>query len=450
MNKELEKQILNLAGKIEHEENKIKGKKEANSIQDVRYIENAIELDGDYKNLICMVFDKGEGNSSFRYYIDNELVCVWDRDVSKKPIFTTNRVKTMNIDLEKVRLLIQNPERFGAEDISVKEELEKNEKLLEKIAVELGVSANELKGMLFPEGKKKEKNKQIKNEKKSEQEETHKVFVNDVNIKQYLDVNTKVDEMRTLGQLLKLQPDCVSVGVIESDEMDEVNKDAEESTRYAFVAVNQDNTVEQIAILEEDHSVGANSTQQTYKVEHDGNVEKNTILSRYTIDGTNATLSARNGDMGRVEVFYSPDKSRDGNESFDKQLQTSNIQFSTRTEQRNIAGYYDSEGDYDKVGNAIKRAESTNVRDYDDTEYKDLDSDSESQSNGSNDIDYDTEIILEDGNITTIREEAEKDKVSPEEFLNKYRNASGKTQEERIENVHDEIENEYRGGDRKR
>ena len=64
----------------------------------------------------------------------------------------------------------------------------------------------------------------------------------------------------------------------------------------------------------------------------------------------------------------------------------------------------------------------------------------------SNDeIGIDDIITLENGKTTSIREEALKDKVSPEEFLGKYKSRAGKTPDEIIENVHDEIEEEYIG-----
>ena len=52
-------------------------------------------------------------------------------------------------------------------------------------------------------------------------------------------------------------------------------------------------------------------------------------------------------------------------------------------------------------------------------------------------------IVLEDGTETTLRQEAAKDKVSPEEFTRRYNEMGGKTPDEKIDNLHEEIEEEF-------
>lgn len=59
-------------------------------------------------------------------------------------------------------------------------------------------------------------------------------------------------------------------------------------------------------------------------------------------------------------------------------------------------------------------------------------------------------IDLGNGETTTIEKEAEKAKVSPEEFLNLYNEAEGKNPKEKIDNAHEEIEEQFRGNERKR
>ena len=61
-----------------------------------------------------------------------------------------------------------------------------------------------------------------------------------------------------------------------------------------------------------------------------------------------------------------------------------------------------------------------------------------------------TSIVLEDGTKTTLRIEAEKDKVSPEEFTRRYNENAGKTPDEKIDNLHDEIEEEFGATSRNR
>ena len=137
MQRKLEEQILNLIKTMKQDERKIKGKKETEAIEDVRYIENALEIDGEWTNIICMVLNKGKDETSYRYYINNELVCVVDSGVSTEPIFTNSRIKEKEALREKLRLLIQTPEKYGKEEISIGHEIEENERLVLKIAKEL-------------------------------------------------------------------------------------------------------------------------------------------------------------------------------------------------------------------------------------------------------------------------------------------------------------------------
>ena len=59
-------------------------------------------------------------------------------------------------------------------------------------------------------------------------------------------------------------------------------------------------------------------------------------------------------------------------------------------------------------------------------------------------------IDLGNGETTTIEKEAEKAKVSPREFLNLYNGAEGKTPKEKIDSAHEEVEEQFRGNERKR
>ena len=60
-------------------------------------------------------------------------------------------------------------------------------------------------------------------------------------------------------------------------------------------------------------------------------------------------------------------------------------------------------------------------------------------------ITEDTEIVLSNVKKSTLGEEARKAKVSPEEFIEKYKIADGNDPAEKVENVHEEIEQEPMG-----
>ncbi len=59
-------------------------------------------------------------------------------------------------------------------------------------------------------------------------------------------------------------------------------------------------------------------------------------------------------------------------------------------------------------------------------------------------INKDTKVVLKDGTESTIGKEADKAKIPVEEFIEKYETADGNTMGEKIENVHDEVDEEFR------
>ena len=159
-------------------------------------------------------------------------------------------------------------------------------------------------------------------------------------------------------------------------------------------------------------------------------------INRGTVNGQEEYLSVRIGQYGILEVDYvRADLSLDESERyFSAPIETQNIRPTTaqvreimdRTKNTSLS-------DEQKRANPeIARKGETKIENIDEVAYND-------------DLDIDDIIVLEDGTQTTIRKEADKAKVSPEEFLNKYEKKSGKTPDEIIENVHEEIEEEYLG-----
>ena len=54
------------------------------------------------------------------------------------------------------------------------------------------------------------------------------------------------------------------------------------------------------------------------------------------------------------------------------------------------------------------------------------------------------ELYLENGEVTTFEKEARKDKISVNEFKKIFEEAEGRTTKEKLENTHQEIENQFR------
>ena len=85
----------------------------------------------------------------------------------------------------------------------------------------------------------------------------------------------------------------------------------------------------------------------------------------------------------------------------------------------------------------IERDGETEARNIDDTASNDL-------------VTPDDIIVLEDGTETTLRIEAEKAKVSPEEFTRRYNEMGGNTPDKKIDELHEEIEEEFGAPSRER
>ena len=467
MQRKLETQILSLIEKLKQEGKKINGQEEIKAIRDVRFIQN-VKIDGKQKDIICTVLSNGKDEEGkeiviYKYYMDNEFICVVDPIHSNEPIFNDPTVK------QKLLLVILNPEKFGKEEVSLEDQIKEDEKFILKVAKELGISREELKRLALLDSKQEVDNDEKKNENKKELE----LHEDDFNLKQNLKLNSKVNEMKTLGQTLKLPSEYERIAVVESYEMSKIDGESNATTRYCFVGITKDGIVKKLDTLEQDMSVGNNSTQEEYKVMHDGDIEDSMVLSRYTIDGTNATLSIRNGEAGQIEVFYSPEKTREGNESFDKQLETDNI-WPISTEIRKVVGEYNKEGIYATDEAYDKAEEAKKDEDFDGhntTDVYAVDEDKETRRDIQNEEDetskdevYDEPIKKEnepeyygpddefegtDGRITTLRREAEKDGYNNlDEYINKFNRQPGNTPGEKLENLRDEINRDFIGGNR--
>ena len=173
----------------------------------------------------------------------------------------------------------------------------------------------------------------------------------DVNIKQEMDTNDMVTDMKTLGKTLEdagKMPkidgkEFDKIGIIESDERDNlIGEDGQKAkantTRYSFVAMAKDGTVVPLDI-EQDSQEGNNPREQNLQVTHDGEVKQDDVLSRFKVG--EGTFSVKNGEYGELKVYHSPRKTIggdgiEGNHSLDRELETDNV-WSMKKNERDLA-----------------------------------------------------------------------------------------------------------------
>ena len=142
------------------------------------------------------------------------------------------------------------------------------------------------------------------------------------------------------------------------------------------------------------------------------------IGGRSTANGQEEMLSVRVGQYGILEVDYvRADLSRDKDERYlSAPIETKN-QRPTTKEVREVMDKNrntEIEGELERADEEIERDGDAELRNIDDT--------------ASNDeLTPDEIIVLENGEETTLRKEAEKAKISPEEFTKRFIERGGNT-----------------------
>ena len=254
--------------------------------------------------------------------------------------------------------------------------------------------------------------------------------------KQEIDPNAKVTQGETLADMIPeiKQKGIVKVGVVYSDHSKGQNG------RFSFVGIDKDGQIQTIDSLQ--NTQGATTGQTITSINsRDGSVVEQEQVSglvkiggRSTANGQEEMLSVRVGQYGILEVDYvRADLSRDKDERYlSAPIETKN-QRPTTKEVREVMDKNrntEIEGELERADEEIERDEDAELRNIDDT--------------ASNDeLTPDEIIVLENGEETTLRKEAEKAKISPEEFTKRYNERGGKTPDEKIDSIHEEVEAEY-------
>lgn len=254
--------------------------------------------------------------------------------------------------------------------------------------------------------------------------------------KQEIDPNARVTQGETLADMIPeiKEKGIVKVGVVYSDHSKGQNG------RFSFVGIDKNGQIQTIDSLE--NTQGATTGQTITSINsRDGSLVEQEQVSglvkingRSTANGQEEMLSVRVGQYGILEVDYvRADLSRDKDERYlSAPIETKNQRPTSRAvrdvmdKNRNT----EIEGELERAEGEIKRDDETELRNIDDT--------------ASNDeLTPDEVIVLENGEETTLRKEAAKAKVSPEEFTRKYNERGGKTPDEKIDSIHEEIEEEF-------
>lgn len=342
----------------------LKNKSNYHKIKDI-YLMERLKLKGRVVGLYLV--DEGDIG---KYYLDTKEIGTYLKKLRENNILI--KENTIENELAKqIKDVVQSID-LNKKEISLRQEQEKQKHLIEKA---LGLEKTREIMRITSVDLKQEIEE--KNNKKIEQEQKNKFFekkkeslVKDVNIKQEMETENKITDMRTLGKLLKdndILPkiegkEFVKLGIIESNERDNlVNNKGENvkanTTRYSFVAISKDGVVLPLEI-EQDHAEGNNPRETNYQVNQKGEVKQDDVLSRYKIG--EGTFAIKNGEYGEIKVYHSPRKTIggngiEGNKSLDRELETDNI-WEMKKEERDLSEDF---GDgYRSVEESYKEAKS--------------------------------------------------------------------------------------------
>ncbi len=323
---------------------------------------------------------------------------------------------TLNLDEAELEL----PEELERDDIALtKNELDGKqiEKQLDQIAEITGENRENIKSYSTIGKDEKPKFEQLTN-------------------KQEIDANVRVTQNETLADLIPeiKQKNIQKIGVVYSD------YSKGQSGRFSFVGLDQDNKVVEIESLQ--NIDGTTTGQKVTSINSvDGSIVEQEqvagmvkLSDRAISNGEEEFLSIRQGNYGILEIDYvRADLSKPEDERYISAPIETRSEYPTSREVRDFIDKRnnpDIKKEIDRANPEIERDDDAELRNIDDTASNDM-------------VTPDTIIVLENGEETTIRKEALKARVSPEEFARRYNDMGGETPDKKIEAIHDDIEAEY-------
>lgn len=329
-----------------------------------------------------------------------------------------DRLKEDEFDFELPEELREKDMELGKEKIKEREEEIRGEKTLKSIEESLNLKEDE----------KIEAYSEIN----TDQKLTFEKFTNN----QEIDTNVRVTQTETLADII---PEFKEKGIVKLGVVYAHGSNGN-SGRFNFIGYTQKGEIVPIESLE--NIDGTTTGQKITSINsYDGSlVEKEQVggMARINARGGKEYLSVKQGQYGTLEIDYvRREFSKEKGESYlSAPIETHNIRPTTR-EVRKIMDRTRNprvDDELDKAKPEIERDGETSIQNIDDTATNDS-------------FGVDDKIELENGETTTYRIEAdkaneslpEKAKISPEEFKERYESYSGKTPDEIIAKVHEDI-----------
>lgn len=405
-----------------------------------------------YLNLIGVYTPKMPGQTIiFREDTLENKVSSEIKDNEQKNTISPSEKEQIQQFLERIKIL-NVLEKIQIQDRGIKERTQYNKTVKTK-----GINQ-----------KQQQQNDTKKNEKEAlqrqqKQPEKTKNKTRDINIKQEVNMNTRVTDMSNLEQVLqknKKMPKLdhgdapLKMGIVESDDMKNLKNEKGEkeqghTSRYEAVVMTKQGKVQTLD-LDNDTQEGTNPLEKNYQVKQNDSVKKGDVLTRLKVG--QGTVGIEKGQYGEVEVYHSPRKTLggngvEGNKSLDRQLETSNAKNSvegTNIETLKLAqehndGYRSVEEGYQEV-----KKHQEQHPDCEPKEVEDLDGDPNTHSHTHETEDY---VELSSGEKVTYNELASRwgfyKDGKPDATFVKEKFAEKEQGDKNPEEVIEELDEEY-------
>lgn len=302
----------------EYNENKEENEKLDIKVEDVEFlgqIKFQKDIDGEKKDFEFDIYRETEikdDKTIQRYCEENDnLLGMKDPDFG---LMASEQYKEIEEELvEKIQELEEKERDKG-------EEQKKNKKL------SLKEEENNLAKEILNKSKQNEKEKTEEKEKESKEEIPEEELKKVVPSIQEVSLNQVIDDRGTkLGNRLNLGGEYTKLTVARTEQVGDITKEGK-STEFTILAYNSaTGNLEQVQGLEMDGASGNNPTNESIKVDRDGDVDKdNKTKSRFIFKNTNTTLEVENGSAGEIEVYLGK-KAENSNEYISTQLETNQV-----------------------------------------------------------------------------------------------------------------------------
>ena len=370
-----------------------------------------INLNG--KNIEVTVVQNLQNKYEYEYYIGNVQIGELNTNIVKygniimrensyivealQKLGVMEQDKTEKQNTLENELSVQIKDKIDGLDREDIESAARETKEINEYIEEIGLERSKIKGVRIlemdneePKERKSDKKQKEKGSTIEEKEKKNNITTTkNTNILQEIDLDERANDMHDIRKWLggKIPQNITKVGVIYSDEMNEMKDESgksydRNSTRYSLVAISKDGKVEPlqkyIPELQQRSASGDNPVPGKYQVRDDGTVEKDSILSEYEIG--DKIIQLDNKEMGRIEMNIG-EEARDSTETMGVQLRDSNTIFATDTSTRAVIGEYERNGE-DTVEENLEeiKAHDKEHEDCNKTTEKDIDGDPSTKS----------------------------------------------------------------------